>query len=53
MATLRPTGKVLLKDEIYDAITPGDFIEKGTKIEVVRLDGSVIIVDAISSEEKV
>lgn len=44
-ATLRPAGKVLINDTVYDAITAGNFIEKGTKIVVVRLDGSTIIVD--------
>lgn len=45
MATLRPAGKVLIGDEIYDTITIGEFIEKGTPIVVVKLDGSVIVVD--------
>ncbi|MFQ5728904.1 MAG: nodulation protein NfeD, partial [Waddliaceae bacterium] len=45
MATLRPAGKVLIKDEVYDAITVGEFIERGTPIVVVKLDGSVMVVD--------
>ena len=44
-ATLRPAGKVMIRDQLYDAISPGSFIEKGEKVEVVRLDGSVIVVN--------
>lgn len=42
--TLRPAGKISVEDNLYDAITQGGFIEKGTKIIVERLDGSVIVV---------
>lgn len=44
-ATLRPAGKVSIENRIYDAVTSGDFIEKGTPIVVKSLDGSVIVVD--------
>jgi membrane-bound ClpP family serine protease len=45
MSPLRPAGKVLIDNNIYDAITLGNFIEQGTPIEVVKLDGSVIVVN--------
>lgn len=44
-ATLRPAGKVIIDGEIYDAMTSGGYIEKGEPIVVVRLEGSVIIVN--------
>ena len=44
LATLRPAGKVVIEQTIYDAITSGSFIEKGDKIVVDRLDGGVIVV---------
>jgi membrane-bound serine protease (ClpP class) len=44
-ATLRPAGKVIIEDHIYDALTQGNFIERGTPIIVKKLDGSVIVVD--------
>ncbi len=44
LATLRPAGKVIIDQKIYDAVTAGGFIEKGKKIVVERLDGSVIVV---------
>lgn len=45
VSTLRPAGKVLIEDKIYDALTAGSFIDKGTSIIVRRLEGNVIIVD--------
>jgi len=53
-ASLRPSGKVIINNSIYEALSAGNFIDKGEKIEVVRLDGSVIVVDVlpkISPEE--
>ncbi|MBN9378183.1 MAG: hypothetical protein J0H93_07375 [Chlamydiales bacterium] len=47
IATLRPAGKVILNDTIYDAMSEGNFIERGEAIEVVRIEGSIIIVNAI------
>ena len=41
---LRPAGKVIFNDIIYDAISSGTFIEKGATVAVERLDGSVIVV---------
>ena len=44
LATLRPAGKVIIDDQIYDAISYGSFIEKGMNVVVLRLEGSVIVV---------
>lgn len=54
IATLRPAGKVLLNDTIYDAMSDGNFIERGENIVVVRIEGSIIIVnvDANTNENK-
>jgi membrane-bound serine protease (ClpP class) len=51
LATLRPAGKVILNDKIYDAMSDGNFIEKGEKIEVVRIEGSIIIVNIAKKEQ--
>ncbi|MBA3721696.1 MAG: serine protease [Parachlamydiaceae bacterium] len=48
LATLRPSGKVILNDKIYDAISSGDFIDAGEPIVVVKLDGGVIVVNRLS-----
>lgn len=52
VSTLRPAGKVIINDTLYDAISAGGFIEKGTPIVVVRLEGSTIIVNDINQESK-
>lgn len=45
VATLRPSGKISINDQLYDAISAGALIDKGEQIVVVRLEGSVIVVD--------
>lgn len=47
IASLRPAGKIMINNTIYEALSAGNFIEKGVKIEVIRLEGSVIIVDGM------
>jgi len=36
---LRPGGKVIIDDEIYDAFTRGDYVEKSEPIEVIGNEG--------------
>jgi len=36
---LRPGGKVLIDDQIYDAFTRGDYVERGDSIEVIGNEG--------------
>lgn len=36
---LRPSGKVLINDCIYDAATRGDYVEQGAIIEVIAQEG--------------
>jgi membrane-bound serine protease (ClpP class) len=37
---LRPSGKVELDGEIFDAYSRGDFLEKGQAIEVISTEGT-------------
>ena len=37
---LRPSGKIDIGGEIYDATTRGEYIEKGTEIEVISDEGT-------------
>lgn len=37
---LRPSGKIMIGDELYDAYTRGDYIAKGEKVVVVSDEGS-------------
>lgn len=41
---LRPSGTISVDDKNYDAITEGEFIEKGTRVEVIKVEGFKIIV---------
>ena len=44
---LRPAGVAMLDNEKLDVVTDGDFIEKGNKIEVIRVEGMRIVVKKI------
>lgn len=48
---LRPAGKIVIGNQLYDAISSGGYIEKDHRITVARLDGSVIIVNETSTGE--
>jgi membrane-bound serine protease (ClpP class) len=45
---LRPSGMVVLNGKKYSAVTEGEFIEKGAKIMVEKVEGSRIVVRASS-----
>jgi len=36
---LRPSGKVMIDDQVYDAFTRGDYVQKGDSIEVIATEG--------------
>jgi membrane-bound serine protease (ClpP class) len=37
---LRPSGRVKIDGEIYDAYTRGEYLDKGEKIEVISAEGT-------------
>jgi membrane-bound serine protease (ClpP class) len=41
---LRPSGKAKIDGEVYDVVTQGDFIPKGSRIRVLKISGTRIIV---------
>ncbi|NMM50542.1 nodulation protein NfeD [Flammeovirgaceae bacterium KN852] len=43
---LRPSGKVSIGEDYYDAYTRGEFISKGQRIVVIRDEGSSLLVKA-------
>ena len=47
ISNLRPSGIAKIADERVDVITEGDFLEKGTKIKVVKTTAGRVIVSAI------
>ena len=46
---LRPSGRVKIDDEIYDAYTRGEYIERGEKIRVVSQEGTSLKVRSVKS----
>lgn len=48
LTNLRPAGTAIIEDERYDVVSQGDYIVKDSKIEVVREEGSKIVVKIIS-----
>ncbi|UXX78120.1 nodulation protein NfeD [Reichenbachiella carrageenanivorans] len=44
---LRPSGKIEIDHEIYDAYTRGNYIEQGTPIEVIGEEGTSLKVKAL------
>lgn len=45
MTDLRPGGKVQIGDEVYDAVTGGEYIEKGKKVTVLEARGYLLKVE--------
>lgn len=45
---LLPSGKVIIDDEIFDAYSRGEFIEKGEKVKVISTEGTSLKVKKIN-----
>ena len=41
---LRPSGTILIEGKRVDAITSGEFLEQGTPVQIIRAEGSGVIV---------
>jgi membrane-bound serine protease (ClpP class) len=39
---LRPSGRILINDKLYDAFTRGEYIEKGETVQVIEVEGSTV-----------
>ncbi len=48
---LRPAGTIIINGKRYDAVSRGNFIDVGEKIQVVEVHGSRIVVKAVSGQE--
>ena len=44
LTPLRPGGKIVIEEKIFDAFSDGEWIEKGERIKVFRIEGGKIIV---------
>jgi len=41
---LRPAGKARFDDAIVDVVATGEFLDKGTKVEIIAINGSRVVV---------
>ena len=44
---LRPSGKVMIDEQVYDAFTRGDYVERGENIEVLANEGITLKVKKV------
>ncbi len=47
LTTLRPSGAIEIDGKRYDAISLGEFIEKDSKVKVIKIEGGKIIVEKL------
>jgi membrane-bound serine protease (ClpP class) len=47
VATLRPAGKIVIGNKLYDALSDGDFLEQGTPVRVIRVMGGHVTVEEV------
>lgn len=47
LTTLRPSGTIEIDGKRYDAISLGEFIEKNSKVKVIKIEGGKIIVEKL------
>lgn len=48
-APLRPTGRIKLGDEVFEAQTTGDFVDRGASVKVVSVAGSRFQVEKVQA----
>jgi membrane-bound serine protease (ClpP class) len=48
---LRPSGKANIGGELYDVVTQGDFVPKGSRIRVSKIKGTRIVVVRMDADE--
>ncbi|MBI1769273.1 MAG: nodulation protein NfeD [Bacteroidetes bacterium] len=46
---LRPSGKVMIDENVYDAFTRGEYIQKGEAVEVIGTEGITLKVKSVKS----
>ena len=44
---LRPGGKVEIENEIYDAVTSGEFIDRGKTVKVIKVETTQLYVEEL------
>jgi membrane-bound serine protease (ClpP class) len=47
MTVLRPSGAVMIEERKYSVVTGGEFIDAGSRVRVLKVEGSRIIVKGV------
>lgn len=50
ISTLRPTGKAKFGAAIVDVVAEGDFLDRGTVVEIIEIQGNRVVVKAKGTE---
>ena len=50
VSILRPTGKAKFGDAIVDVVAEAEFLDKGTKVEIIEIHGNRVIVKAVGNQ---
>ncbi len=50
VSQLRPTGKVKFGDAIVDVVAEGEFLDKGTSVEIIEIHGNRVVVKAVERD---
>ena len=51
ISTLRPTGKAKFGDAIVDVVAEAEFLDKGTKVEIIEIHGNRVVVKRQRTED--
>ncbi len=49
VSTLRPTGKAKFADAMVDCVAEAEFLDKGTKVEIIEIHGNRVVVKQVES----
>jgi membrane-bound ClpP family serine protease len=50
ITTLRPAGKVRFGDEFVDVVAEGSYVEPGTRVQVIEIEGNRVVVKPIEQD---
>jgi len=50
VSTLRPAGKAKFADAIVDVVAEAEFLDKGTRVEIIKIHGNRVVVKAVKEQ---
>lgn len=52
VSTLRPTGKARFADAVVDVVATAEFLEEGTKVEIIEIHGNRVVVKRVEGQSQ-